>query len=464
LKATQYPNGTYAWNDYNAAGALTAVYNRHGTLTTPLPGAVPADASPLADYTYTYDLEGRKTQGIRGGGGLTSETTGYLYDELGRLKTATFPTGVTRVYNFDRDSNRTSIVENGSTVATYSYDPAVTAGVDQLTSVTEGGTTRTFTYNSDGETTAYGDKYLSWDGWGRHNGGTFTSQAVNYQFDPTGFRRQRTSGSSTTRYLHGGLFETDSSGTITLTDIEGPAGDLAHTAGAPTTGITVTYLYYNGHGDLAAEADALGARMSAYSYDPFGAPLQAAPANATSERWTGRWDKKIDTTTQLIEMGARPYDPALGRFLAVDPVEGGALNNYDYAGQDPINGYDLTGLAYTIVGVYVLFDPANPTRLLYVGQSWRQDVRTRAQQSIDKRLPEARKRFGARELQARIIYQVANVPGTEKTVKATVNLFEYTIWKNYNPALNRRAPPGGGSRTGTSRRPPARIPPFIPNR
>ena len=63
----------------------------------------------------------------------------------------------------------------------------------------------------------------------------------------------------------------------------------------------------------------------------------------TSERWTGRWDKKLDSTTSLIEMGARPYDPALGRFLAVDPIEGGSLNNYDFAEQDPINSYDLDG-------------------------------------------------------------------------------------------------------------------------
>jgi hypothetical protein len=42
-------------------------------------------------------------------------------------------------------------------------------------------------------------------------------------------------------------------------------------------------------------------------------------------------------------MGARPYDPALGRFLAVDPIDGGSLNNYDYAAQDPINSYDLNG-------------------------------------------------------------------------------------------------------------------------
>jgi hypothetical protein len=44
-------------------------------------------------------------------------------------------------------------------------------------------------------------------------------------------------------------------------------------------------------------------------------------------------------------MGARPYDPNLGRFLAVDPVDGGSLNGYDYAGQDPINGFDLSGRA-----------------------------------------------------------------------------------------------------------------------
>jgi RHS repeat-associated protein len=67
------------------------------------------------------------------------------------------------------------------------------------------------------------------------------------------------------------------------------------------------------------------------------------PANTTTERWTGKWSKKLDTTTNLIEMGARPYDPALGRFLSVDPVDGGSLNNYEYAGQDPVNAYDLDG-------------------------------------------------------------------------------------------------------------------------
>ena len=188
---------------------------------------------------------------------------------------------------------------------------------------------------------------IGWDGWGRMSGGSFNGSSLSYGFDASGAWRSRTSGAKTTRYLLGDDFETDGTGTLTASYTPGPAGNLAQYSGPPTAGTSVSFLYYDDHGNLVAEANGAGSRTAAHTYDPFGAPLDSQPANSTVHRFTGRWNKQYDTSSQLIQMGARPYDPTLGRFLAVDPVEGGSLNNYDYAGQDPIDGYDLDGTCWT---------------------------------------------------------------------------------------------------------------------
>ena len=145
-----------------------------------------------------------------------------------------------------------------------------------------------------------------------------------------------------TRFLLGGLIETTATGTITGFDVDGPAGDLAHYTSAPSSAINPTYAYYSGHGDLAAEANHSGVRTRLVRLDPWGQP-RVSPGSGLQELYTGRWDKKHDLATSLIEMGVRPYDPALGRFLSVDPVDGGAANSYDYALQDPIGRLDLEG-------------------------------------------------------------------------------------------------------------------------
>jgi RHS repeat-associated protein len=352
IHAIQYPNATFSWTDRNADNWITAVYNRHGTLPATLPASVPADSqsSPISDFSYVFNVEGEETQEQRTGGGLTTETTSYGYDNLGRLSTVALPDGTNRVYSYDLDSNRTQIAENGSTVASYSYDPSnpSSPGLDELTSVTQG-TTTNYTYAGDGQVVNRGGDTLNWDGRGRLTGGTFAGSTVSYQFDPLGFRKQRSSGSSTTWYALAGLFEgtgsSISDATLTNTDVDGPASaDLAHYAGLPRTTTTVSYEYYDRHNDLVAEADANGARTAAYTYDPFGALRSGtAPSNATSERWLAGDDKKLDSTSGLIEMGARPYDPTLGRFLATDPVDGGSCNSYDYSFQDPVNSSDPSG-------------------------------------------------------------------------------------------------------------------------
>jgi RHS repeat-associated protein len=53
-----------------------------------------------------------------------------------------------------------------------------------------------------------------------------------------------------------------------------------------------------------------------------------------------------DPDTGLVRFGARDYDPVIGRWLAKDPIAfgGGQTNLYVYAGNDPINQIDPSGL------------------------------------------------------------------------------------------------------------------------
>ncbi|MDQ1438500.1 MAG: hypothetical protein QOK43_2129, partial [Acidimicrobiaceae bacterium] len=103
------------------------------------------------------------------------------------------------------------------------------------------------------------------------------------------------------------------------------------------------------HGDVVALADGAGAKQGpTRTYDPFGGALAGVPDNTGGRvdyGWLGQHQRgyEADAGGGVIEMGARMYVPGLGRFLEVDPVEGGSANDYDYVNGDPVNNLDLAG-------------------------------------------------------------------------------------------------------------------------
>ncbi|MHB1002532.1 MAG: RHS repeat-associated core domain-containing protein, partial [Thermoleophilia bacterium] len=103
---------------------------------------------------------------------------------------------------------------------------------------------------------------------------------------------------------------------------------------------------YNPHGDASALTDADGSVTQSYRYDAFGNELSA---NDTAYGYTGKWQRDYDSATGLIRMGVREYDPALGRFVSVDPLRGTPTdpqqrNRYTYTSNNPLVRYDLNGM------------------------------------------------------------------------------------------------------------------------
>jgi RHS repeat-associated protein len=98
-----------------------------------------------------------------------------------------------------------------------------------------------------------------------------------------------------------------------------------------------------------------------YTYSDYGAPQSGS---WLAYQYAGY---RYDSETGLNYMPARSYSPALGRFLQADPsgFQGG-LNLYAYAGNDPVNQEDPTGLTPDGGGYTVTLSESVPTYFMRI--------------------------------------------------------------------------------------------------
>lgn len=108
----------------------------------------------------------------------------------------------------------------------------------------------------------------------------------------------------------------------------------------------VTYFHNDLSGTPIMATDANGAVLWKEDYRPYGDKLNNQLAADSNK--IGFHGRPHDNTTGLSYMGARYYDPVIGRFSAVDPVdyqEGNihSFNRYAYANNNPYRYTDPDG-------------------------------------------------------------------------------------------------------------------------
>ncbi|MGH9280258.1 MAG: RHS repeat-associated core domain-containing protein [Acidimicrobiales bacterium] len=118
----------------------------------------------------------------------------------------------------------------------------------------------------------------------------------------------------------------------------------------------VTYLHQDQIGSTRLLTDGSGAVVATFTYDPYGRRGRATGPATTPLRYAGEY---TDAETGFVYLRARYYDPATGQFISRDPLEPITGTPYAYAGNDPLNFTDPSGLV-RIPGTNICVDIADP--------------------------------------------------------------------------------------------------------
>ncbi|MEU9197547.1 polymorphic toxin-type HINT domain-containing protein [Streptomyces hundungensis] len=368
--------------NYGALGQNVMVANTYDDHTGKLTDtnlSKPATTEQLQDSHYRYDKAGNLTAIATGYGqdaARTTDTQCFTLDALTRITQAWTNSGTQcadspsdavvggkdaywSTYSYDAVGNRKTETQHktasgpaADTVRTYADPAPHTHKLPQVSQTGVNPHDETYSYDKAGNTqtrtsgTAPGQN-LVWDAEGHLKSVTQGTVTTSYLYDADGQRLIRRDSTGTTLYLPGGNeLHVDKVGLVT--------GTRYYSAGSVTaqrTGGKLAFVFSDQQGTGTTQISADAAQtVTRRKTTIFGAPRGEQPTN-----WTG--DKGFvggtkDADTGLIHLGAREYDPVIGRFISVDPVlalgSSQALNGYTYGDNNPVSNPDPTGMCADI--------------------------------------------------------------------------------------------------------------------
>ncbi|MCK2221690.1 type IV secretion protein Rhs [Actinomadura sp. ATCC 31491] len=314
------------------------------------------------DLGYSYDAVGNITKIAEAGG---QDTQCFTYDHLRRLTSAWTATddcasgspqsgtigGVAPYavsYGYDSTGNRIKETRHawggaGETSRTYTYPQAGGKQPHALQSVGAD----LFEYDAAGNTTrrkiGTADQSLVWDAEGNLESVTEAGKTTSFIYDAEGDRLIRKTPTDATLYIDDmelrfdyGKDTVEQTRYYTIND---------EPIAVRTPDNQVFFLVNDHQGTAQAAVNAATGELAVRRTTPFGEDRGSPPPWWPGQR--GFVGGTKDATTGLVHLGAREYDPKLGRFLSVDPViddvDPQQLNAYAYANNSPVTMSDPDG-------------------------------------------------------------------------------------------------------------------------
>lgn len=344
LSVTYNRDGSVATKNYcNGNSTMSYAYNYRGWVTQIQ--ATNRTGVMFENLAYSYDGAGNVITIKDFAGSAGTET--YTYDALNRLTKAVGAWGTIQ-YGYDSVGNRLWI--NAGTNQTYTYgsynkltnDGTYSYAYDKNGNVEWKNSTTAkynYVYNAFGQMT----KVVKWT----YSGGAWTSSVVGlYSYDATGERALVFESGNNTAYVYSGM------GPIYQFDTDGKGNKFIYVAGQlqlRTCSATESYSYVSdalGSSRFVLKngnKDASNTVFAAVTYQPFGTVV--TPSGSDYVTFAG---EITDSPTGLVYLGARYYDPTIGRFCALDPELGRlsmpqTMNRYVYCVNNPLIFCDPSG-------------------------------------------------------------------------------------------------------------------------